>query len=275
MKYFLLLSLFIGHFAVAALLPTKFVFERVVEQNPKQNFVLEQEISFGDLEPLILKETWQVHSPDLMRLTVVDTRNQKVILSVLYRNKKRLTNLDGQLQTQELPKEFLQKLFFIPTASEFAQQATKWGVIPNNALANPPPAVRSSQITYKEEPFVRLARSQGTITYAYGPISLSAEEKYPGLWVEQDLFQIKKIRFPSKATLTVGEYSNIAPKVFFPKTWSFQWDSKSVKMKLKNTSFKNIDSSKLQSTPLELSRFTDISQPELKEQVEEFYSRFY
>lgn len=275
MKYLILSFIFVSELASAALLPSRFVFAKVIEQNPKQGFVLEQEISFGDSEPLVVKETWQVHGPELKRLTVTDMQNQKVIFSALYRNKKRLTNQDGQLRTQDFTAEFLQKIFFIPTTTEFANFAVQLGVVPSNVLAPAQTASRSSQFTYKEEPYVRLARSQGTVTYAYGPLSLSAEERFPGLWIEQDLFQIKKIRFPSKATLTVGEYSNVAPKVFVPKDWSLEWDGKFAKMKIQGTTFKSVDASKLQSVPLEITQFGEISKSQFRTQVEEFYSRFY
>lgn len=275
MKFLILTLIFACEFTYAALLPSRFVFERVIEQNPKQGFILEQEIAFGEADPFMVKETWQVHGPELKRLTVTDMQNQKVIFSAIYRNKKRMTNQDGQLRTQSFSAEFLQKIFFIQSTTEFAQFAVQLGVVPNNVLAPAQTASKSSQFTYKEEPYVRLARSQGTVTYAYGPVSLSAEERFPGLWIEQDLFQIKKIRFPSKATLTVGSYSNVAPKIFIPKDWSLEWDGKFAKMKIKGSTFKPVDASKLQSIPLEISQFGEISKSQYRTQVEEFYSRFY
>ena len=80
------------------------------------------------------------------------------------------------------------------------------------------------------EPFVRLARSGGTINYAFGSIATGeAAHTHPrGLWIEQDQFVLRKIRFHSGAELSAERYSNYSRGLDYPRKRTLQWENQTV-----------------------------------------------
>ncbi len=62
------------------------------------------------------------------------------------------------------------------------------------------------------------------------PTPFGASELYSGLWIEQDAFNVLKVRFPSQASVTAEQYQKFDREFWFPRTRWVEWDQNRAKI---------------------------------------------
>jgi hypothetical protein len=132
------------------------------------------------------------------------------------------------------------------------------------------------EYTYVADPFVRLSRTAGVVTFALGqPTPVDSTKAYPGMWVEQDRFLIRKIRLDSQAEVSADDYSEFNNGLWFPKSRTVSWGDRTVHIRtLKVASTSLPPSIKERLSPTGLKRRADAKELFTSPIISEFYKRF-
>jgi len=258
---------------LAALLPSRVVFEKLIENNGQNSVVLEQEVSFGVEPRTVLKEIWQIENSRNMRLTVINPANQTVVYAALLKDGTISTNVNGQISSRSLSLQFVERFHHIRSLNEAAKIFFELGVTPQNVLSSNPHVKTGSQFTYKEEPFVRLSRTGGVVAYAFGAPS-TQESLHPGLWIEQDAFVIRKIKFAESSEVEFLDFTDAGKGFRYPKRKIVKWGDKEVAIQFKNSATKSLSTNALNLSTLEPVNWLNLNNPANQSLIEEFYSRF-
>jgi hypothetical protein len=215
MKLILITLLFCSS-ALAALPKVGLILTRTSENAGSGIYQIEQEVQFANgQDTLVLKEIWLIENENNMKLIVTGTKELKeqVAFSVSSTNKR--SN-----------EEFIEKYFHIRSPEAYAQILNQMKLVPSNVLAKKVPK-NLKDMDYQPEPFVRLSRSGGVVSYAIG--ALPVQEKDPaGFWIEQDQFVLRKFRLPTEVEVTAERYSSYARGLMFPRTRVVRWGSSQV-----------------------------------------------
>ena len=104
-------------------------------------------------------------------------------------------------------------------------------IVPQKILTKEQKIRTLKDINNNHEPYIRLARSGGTINYAFGKASPIGATTLPaGLWIEQDRFVIRRLRLPSQAEIGAEDFDDFSG-LLYPKNRSVSWDQKTVSLK--------------------------------------------
>lgn len=252
---------------------TIFILGRVAQNNGKGSYQIEQEVQFQTLgDPVVVKETWLIDSEGSMKLTVAGTKELKDTfkLQFVYGGGTRSWQSGTQKNSKRLTEEFFERYFHVRSAESFANQMIQMKLI-TPAVFQKKVLKNVKDVDISSEPFVRLARSGGAVNYAFGPLSAAeGSAQSPGLWIEQDQFVLRKIRFNSGAELSAERYSSYSRGLDYPRKRVLQWENQTVNIQTLSVSprsgggFGN----------LEPSRMDGLENLSAKNMITEFYNRF-
>lgn len=270
----------VGSAAFAYVPTSRTIVGRLVRNDGKGAYAIEQDVIFRTVgEGLTLRERWTVENGENMRLTVVSplANAQSVRLDVLYKEGKRLgPDMKGGFKATAMPIEAIEPFFHSRSAKGFFDAILRSGLVPSgfpiakpafniNAKTQPPPT---------PEAFVRLGRIAGVIAYVFGePTPADSPKALPGVWIEQDAFLLRKLRFPSEAEVTADRHSSQAG-LRFPRTRTVTWGSNNAEIRV--ISVKGLAPAAAAAALNQASFQADLKSARLPtdEQVKEFYSRF-
>lgn len=245
------------------ILPLDFVVKKTVSHSNKQIINLEQEVTFKSKnQPTEIKvsESWLIEGDKNLKVSANGLGNyaENIRYHSLINNKTKTQMIGKNKTTTQRSDDFYLHLAFARSTDRFLDDLKNMG-IPLQT---------------------RLSRADGFISIAIGEPSKD-ESVYPQVWIDQDLFLIRKIRLPSGTEVTLSNYVKINPNTdqefWIAKKHIIKWGQEEVVVDVKNISTKT--TATLQSfypknldTPSELS-FSS-SQSGLTQIVEDFYSRF-
>lgn len=276
MQQFVLLFLFlISSISYGYIPPVRNILEKVSDNAGNGIYSLEQEVQINTgLDPLFLKETWVVENERTFRLTVTGVKELKdsVHLQFIYIGGQKWQLKDGKKEASKIPDEFIERFFHARNHDNLIAYLQNQKILPSPLGQR---KFTGKDGKYESEPYLRLARTDGVINYALGtPTPTDQSNLNPGLWVEQDQFVIRKIRFPSQAEIIAENYAAFTRGLNFPKLRTVQWGSNSVHLRVLSVSTKAAADS-FQTSSLESPRvIKNISNPAVQSLIEEFYSRF-
>lgn len=258
----------------AALPPARMIFQRTVDHSGSGTYVIEQEVQLPNgPEPLSLKETWVINDDRTMRVTVSALREPKdsVRLQILYAEGQRWILKGGQKSSGAIPADLTERPFHLRTLESAGTYFTNLKILPPRALDKKPLARRSEDIKRESEDFVRLARIGGVVAWAFGTPTPPQGAAMPGLWIEQDQFVIRKIRFSSEAEVAADLFTSYTRGLQFPKLRTLSWGGNTVSLRVLSVSGKGptLSLSSLD-TPWRIQGL----EPATQSVVEEFYTRF-
>lgn len=272
------LLLFIS-LAMASIPRTSFILDKVSDNAGSGAYQIEQDVVFpGSQENLTLREIWMIESDGLMKLTVTGPKELQdaIKMQFLYNGGQRSTLTARGRQNSRLGEDFIERYFHFRTRDSLARALVQDKILPSNIPA-PKPLRASKDFVYVPEPFTRLSRIGGVVTYQIGKAPSSDKDTNPALWVEQDVFHIRKLRLPSQAEVSADNYANYARSLALPKSRAVRWNQKSVQINLvrvtqqktgKGAAFYQASASDISS------RLGGIKDSETAKTVEEFYQRF-
>lgn len=270
-----LLTLSFVHVAAAALPPSRMIFQRLAENSGSGSYTIEQEVQIPNgAEPLVLKETWVIDSDRSMRVTVQPMQDPKdsVHLQILYVGGQRWILRDGTKLSSTPPTEFVEKIFHLRSLESAGSSFTSLGILPPNALQKRPLPKKSEDIKHDGEDFVRLGRTDGVIAWAFGQPAPPQGEGPAGLWIEQDQFVIRKLRWSTGAEVSAESYSTYARGLQFPRLRTLRWGNQSVQIRVLSVSGKGLA---LSMSSLDVPwKIHGLEQQPAQRLIEEFYSRF-
>lgn len=265
--------------AFASIPRTSFILSKVTDHAGSGAYQIEQDVVFPGLqENLTLRETWMIEGDNLMKLTVSGPKELQdaIKMQFIYNGGQRSTLNSRGRQNARVGEDFIEKYFHFRTRDALARALAQDKILPATIPA-PKPIKASKDFVYVPEPFVRLSRIGGVVTYQLGPAPRSEKETSPSLWIEQDVFQIRKIRLASQAEVSAENYANYARGLSLPKNRTVRWNQKSVQINLVRITQQKASKGAAfyQATPSDISsRVGGIRDPETAKTIEEFYQRF-
>ena len=276
---------FLGSFAQAYIPNSHTIIGRLVRNSGKGVYVIDQEVQFRTAgEPLTLREHWVVENGETMHLSVSAPQAAKLGLEPMrfeasYRDGRKTApdllvppGTAIPVKTSALSPEFIEGLFNARSTSGFINALQHARVVPPGSLRERPHFTKLEQVKYAEEPYVRLGRTAGVVTWIFGdvtPVQTSAatQKLNPAAWIEQDAFLLRRVRFPTEAQVTADHFTSYPNSLRLARERTVSWANNSVLIRV--LSVKHLAQAPREpSVQAKGTNLPDIAQ------VKEFYSRF-
>lgn len=267
-------------FAFAFIMPTRLILQKTAENAGTGIYAVEQEVQFanGD-DTLHLKETWLIENDRTMRLTVTGNKDLQNTfkLQFVYSGNQRWSQIGHTQKSEKLSEDFLEKFLNFRSGELFATSLAHNKIIPAGAYNKKSAPKNAADFKYEPESWVRYSRTGGVPNYALGtPTPAGQDAGNPGVWIEQDLFVVRKVRLPSQVEMTADNYNQFAKGLYYPRARTVRWGNNTVNIRLINVSSRpNTAVSLFQPSSLDSSiKLDGLEHLPAKEAVIEFYSRY-
>lgn len=233
--------------AEAAIPHSKTIVSRLARNSGRGVYVVEQEVRFAGPEGLVLKERWLVQNADSMRLIVQgakqDAKPSDFRWDAVYREGRRTatapaapippTAAPGALsepgkepRTTNVSGEFFEPYLYYRSSAKYFELFVKNKILPPSAARE---RARIANInTYKPAPeqAVRLGRTGGVVAWVFGePTPVDNATAFPGAWIEQDTFLLKKLRLLSQSEMVLSNHTNSGGGLKLARERSIVWKS--------------------------------------------------
>lgn len=258
------LLLFFSLNAFAYIPPTRIILEKTAENAGTASYQIEKEIRFSNPEIPALKETWFIENDRAMKLVVTPLVSQPGIVqpkfTALYVNGVKYVYWGSAKEAGKIPEEMVERLFHFRRTENLIQHLAQLRVL-NSTQGN--------------LDLSKLNRSQGVVTFGIGKATDDGNRgSSPYVWIEQDAFVIKKVRYSSDTEMTANNYQIYPKGLNYPLVTHLSWADQKVRMNtLSVTMVKKFPPSTFQSAQLEDSK--PFQQNFSKwNAVTEFYKRF-
>lgn len=266
-------------FASAYIPSTRTILNRAARSSGKGLYQIEQEVQFRtDGDPIVLRERWIVENGDSMHLTVHGAKGSTEgwKLEVQYADgKRRFADSGGQIKSVGQSAEFIEPYLHFRSGKSILESLLRQRVLPNKLTSMQKRAKSLNGVPFQYETFVRLARTGGVVTYALGaPTAANATKTQPGLWIDQDAFQFRRLRFPSAAEVEADNHFFAAGGIRLPRDRSVTWDNNVVTIRV--LTVKSVTATPQIKNLLAGAPNAKTAPPKLPDnpQVREFYQRF-
>lgn len=276
----LLTVIFAAASAHAYIIPTRTILQKAVENAGSGIYAIEQEVQFsnGD-EQIAVKETWLIDSDRTMRLTVTGGKDlqNSFKLQFLYSGGQKWSLANNTRKSEKMPEEFLEKFLNFRNPEIFANTLAHFKIIPVSAFQKKPAAKTGAEFKYEPESWVRYSRTGGVVNYALGVATpVDKDINYPGLWIEQDQFVLRKLRLPSQVEMSANNYNQFARGLSYPRARTIRWGNNTVNIRLISASARPQTAVTLfQPTSLDTNlKWEGINSLPAKDVITEFYTRF-
>lgn len=266
--------------AFGSIVPTRLILQKTVENAGSGIYAIDQEVQFSNgEETLSLKETWLIDSERNLRLTVTGGKDlqNSFKLQFLYTGGQKLSLVNTSRKAEKIPEDFLEKYLNFRSVEAFANALVQMKIIPTNAIQKKPAPKSIQDLKYEPEPWVRLSRTGGTVTYALGtPSSPEQEVGSPGIWIEQDHFVVRKLRLPLQVEMSANNYNQFSKGLFYPRQRTIRWANNTVTIRLISASPRPPAAvSLLQPNSLDsVNKWDGLENLPAKNAIVEFYTRF-
>lgn len=217
------------------------------------------------------RETWWIENDSTMSVLVKGENASGAPFETLisYDGNGKATFSD-RVQKETLPTEFFEKFWLSRSIDHLGKLLISKQIAPSSILQRRNPPKNLNEPTYHIEPYLKLARVEGLINWE---ITTGAN---PAIWIEQDQFLIRKIRFEEKSEVRAPKFSAYAKGLRYPKTRVVKWGDNQATLTTVSVSSLNAAqfSSKARKTPDASTGFAPLRTFVADPAVLEFYSRF-
>ena len=266
--------------ALAYIPKTSTIMNRMAKNMGRGTYQIDQEVEFrSEGEPMLLRERWVVRNADSMRLSVSGAKGSANAwrLEVLYKDGKRYF-LDPQGQAKSAPQslEFIEPYLHFRSGRSIVESLVRQRILPPRPATFQTTAKTSAGVAYKQESFVRLARTGGVIAYAFGdPTPASSLNPKPGFWVEQDTFLFRRLRFPSQAEVEASKHILASGGLRIPRERMLAWGGNAATIRiLQVRSLTENPATKGLLIPASISKMKAPAKLPENDAIKEFYQRF-
>lgn len=250
------------------------ILQKTAENNGNGIYQIEQEVSFpNNLETISFKETWIIESENSFKLILSGTKDLKesVYQQFSYNFGQRSSIGSPQSPPKKATEDFIEKYFHIRTTDNYINQLLQLKILPLTSF-NKKTYKSSKEFSYEKDPYINLARIGGNISYALGePTPAEGDNLNPGFWIEQDQFNLKKFRLPSKVEVNADLYTIYSRGLNFPKQRTVHWKNNVVNIQTLSVTGKT---AKVTLNPKAQLKFDLPEDLPAKPMILEFYSQF-
>lgn len=212
--------IFVSSLAYAYIPPYWMIMSRVAENHGKGMYLIDQDIIFpGEGEPLLVNEKWTVLNENKMRLEVTGRRQLqgKIKLVIIYDDaRKFFIDETGARKSARTPTDFFEPIFNFRFSKNIKPYLVSQKVAPAESLRSEAHKYSKDRPQAAPESYVRLARLDGVVTWAIGNAALPGASA-PGLWIEQDQFNVRQIRLADDVQVTARKYETFSQGFQFPR----------------------------------------------------------
>ena len=229
-----LLIVFSPALARAYIPPYWMILSRTAQNHGHGAYIVDEDVAFpnpdaptGSNKPLETHEHWIILDGSHMRVDVEgagDLLNQ-IHLTYVYRSGRRyFISATGVRRAERAPTNWFEPFFHFQNWRRFQSFAIARGVTPADSARSRPVKYSDKSTALPEaEPFIRLARVDGTVSYAIGNATPAGSTTLlPGLWIKQDQFVIDKIRFSSGGEILAQKY-RLYGTLWLPRSIAVTW----------------------------------------------------
>lgn len=275
MNYFLFLLVSLSSIFCQAYIPSeKLILNRTVEQVAFKPIYYEQEVNFyspqGDAQ---LKEFWMVEDSRTMRLLVrgIKDLQGKVEFGILYEGPNKVYIQDGVRKTEKLTAGFLERWFFEKDMGAWSHFISEQGIIPGGVVRHKTFVRTSKAFEYQPNKYVRLSRVGGVVAYAFG--IPSETEVRGGIWIEQDFFNLLKIRTNSGQEVSIEKYGIYLRDQRLPKERTYKLGDQQIQAIITDVKAAKPTMGAIFSSSKEL-KSPEFDDHPVRPLIEEFYLRY-
>lgn len=219
--------------AFAYIPPYWMIMSRVADNHGKGAYVIDQDVIFpGETEPLLVNERWTVLNENKMRVEVTGRRQlkDKIKLVFIYDDsRKHFLDEAAARKTGRVPTDFFEPLFHFRFSKNIKPYLVSQKVAPPESLRSEAHRYSVNNPQPPAESYVRLSRLDGVISWAIGSASLPGA-KSPGLWVEQDQFNVRQIRLADEVRVTARRYETFAQGLSFPREREVEFNKTTIRI---------------------------------------------
>lgn len=211
------------------------ILARTAKMRSEGFYQIEKEVALSEgTQSFLFKEYWTVASANKLKVRIVgQIAEEKIDFEILYRDGRRhFFEPDGKIKAFSMSRDFIEPLLFERSSIELGQRLIKLGILPTEALQKDKPVTQLSEVQHSTEPFTRLARVLGVVTYALGESTSSPSNPTPPqIYIEQDLHQIRKITLRSGSEFLFEGYKDWVKNMNFPVQETIKWNDRTATIK--------------------------------------------
>lgn len=254
-----------------------FILEKVGQKHGKGSYrILQESIFQSGKERIVVQETWIVDDGVNMYL---EAKGPGVHYTAKYDFQQKVTkNKNESTKYTKQSPEFFEGFFYLKEAKDLARSIYRSKILGQNILAPQKRFYHLSQVEYKGQSFLRLTKNSGSVAYTFSePPAKDETSLKAALWVEQDEFDIKKIRFPHQVDIVAEKYEAFSKGLYLPKERIISWEQNQTPiqlLKVSTVSLSKSDKSLLNLKSSDGLKPNQFANSPLHNQVKEFYSRF-
>ncbi len=204
-------------FCNAYVLPVDTILNKTTALAGNSIISVDQDVIFKEgSQQVIIKENWLIEGDKNLKLTATAQGDLRDFfrISYLYNSKNRTQMAGKSKSVTAVNHDFFEKYLSVKSKDSFLGYLKDLGIAPQ----------------------ARLSRAGGSVCYALGNPS-SEQALSPQLWIEQDFFRVRKIRFSSEAEAEFSDYEEYG-NLDYPKTKVISWAEKSVTIQVTKVQIK-------------------------------------
>ncbi len=219
--------------AFAYIPPYWMIISRVADNHGKGAYVIDQDVIFpGETEPLLVNERWTILNENKMRVEVTGRRQlkDKIKLVFIYDDsRKHFVDETAARKTGRAPTDFFEPLFHFRFSKNIKPYLVSQKVAPPESLRSESHHYSPGNPQPQSENYVRLSRLDGVVNWTVGSASLPGG-KSPGLWIEQDQFNIRQIRLADEVRVTARRYETFGQGLSFPREREVEFNKTTIRI---------------------------------------------
>ena len=201
---FILLGIIAFTINAAAYVPTtRTILNRTAKNSGTGTYAVELEVQIETkAEPIVLRERWVAKDAEKLKVSVQSVRgiSPAVKFDVVYLNGRKYASYESG-KSSSWNSQFLEPALFSKTGREILNSMLAAKILNANWLS------QYERPSAKPNGTPKLARTGGSISYFLGERTpISSETLLPGLWIEQDSFLIRRVRYPSQDEIQLDDY---------------------------------------------------------------------
>jgi hypothetical protein len=213
--------------------PYWMIMSRVAENHGRGIVRVDQDVIFkhGE-EPLIVNEVWTVEGENTMHVQITGKRQlqNKINMTIIYNNnKKTFIDENGVKKSEKIPNDWFEPFFHFRYSKNIKPLFVAQDIAPAESLKSAAHKYSQKNPLPPNESYLRLARTNGLVAYAVTKDPL-ATTLVPGVWIEQDHFNILKLRLKSGLVIQANDYVPYSERLSLPKTRIVEWNNNKVEI---------------------------------------------
>lgn len=277
-SFLILISVLFSQTQSWAFIPSSnMILQKTVENSGSGIYKMEQEVhcTQGSKE-FSTKETWTIANDKMLKVSASGMGELKTTFKygAIYNQGNKTTILNQNKVSQKNSPEFIEKFLHFRNITSIFESLLNLKVLSSSALEKKILKKNELPLSNKE---ARLSRVGGVIAYAFGDPSETNSEKFnPGVWIEQDQFVIRKIKFAEQSEVMSDNFTIFPKNFIYPKTRLVKWNNISCLINVVNIKSENIGNVASAFSPQTFidSSVNNILDPDVKNLINDFYKRF-